>query len=310
MRSQQYELATPHLAVAEQRAWLGSDEGHARARAGLEPSELDDHPALVALGTAAVIYEERSAIVLEAGDVNPLRAHEIAMHETITADQLRLRVIYAVPAQERTPRIVGKVRCEHNEVRMELCVDILEQISNGYFRPFLFLAERLERWPELPVDLAQRRLETSIWANPLGKLVGNRDLVFHGWPLSPDLVLLKPAVSIDQLVKYDHKMSGFVTMLPEGAQLSTQGDRDPAAEATARDRVSALMLGSREQWVRASEISSPSIGGSEGLRRLRELRALWAAQSPPVYVYQRRREDSTEREYMVSQTQRAEEFTA
>lgn len=47
--------------------------------------------------------------------------------------------------------------------------------------------------------------------------------------------------------------------------------RDAGAENVARERVKLILRGGG--WVRASVLTAPEYGGSEGLRRLRELRA-------------------------------------
>lgn len=160
-------------------------------------------------------YEERFAICMEGGDVHPLHAHMLAMTEAIEANELRLKVIYAVPTQERRPIIAGKARVDHNELRLEFCQGILDQITKGILRPFIFVAAHLDRWPELPGDLASRRLETSIWANPRGKTPDRRPLAWEGWPIRPDLVLLRPAVDLQYVQGFEDKQSGFVVKLPE-----------------------------------------------------------------------------------------------
>lgn len=76
-----------------------------------------------------------------------------------------------------------------------------------------------------------------------------------------------------------------------GAKRTTKHEREPEKEDSARGRVATLLKTNEGAWVRASEITHPAVGGSEGLRRVRELRAKgWN-------ITQRKREDSTEREY-------------
>lgn len=82
-----------------------------------------------------------------------------------------------------------------------------------------------------------------------------------------------------------------------GAPATTMHDRDTDKENSARGRVLALLRANANAWVRGSRIASPEVGGSEGLRRVRELRAKgW-------YIEQRRRGDSTEREYRLVLTE-------
>lgn len=73
---------------------------------------------------------------------------------------------------------------------------------------------------------------------------------------------------------------------------STMHDRDLDAEDSARGRVAALLKQHAGQWVRGTVIASAAVGGSEGLRRLRDLRNKFGWR-----IEQRRMPDSTEREY-------------
>ena len=71
---------------------------------------------------------------------------DVYTREPVLAEELELRVIYAVPAQEKRPIIAGKARVRTiNEVELTFSRQILEQIDSGILRPFVFLADHLER---------------------------------------------------------------------------------------------------------------------------------------------------------------------
>jgi hypothetical protein len=79
---------------------------------------------------------------------------------------------------------------------------------------------------------------------------------------------------------------------PWPAPRTTMHDRDLEAEDSARGRVATLLRKQAGQWVRGSLLASAGVGGSEGLRRLRELRNRFGWR-----IEQRRVPGSTEREY-------------
>jgi hypothetical protein len=75
---------------------------------------------------------------------------------------------------------------------------------------------------------------------------------------------------------------------------TTKDLRDFEKEDTARARVLQVLVSNLGKWVRATDITAPDVGGSEGLRRLRELRAA-GCQIKQELV----QEGSTERKYML-----------
>lgn len=75
--------------------------------------------------------------------------------------------------------------------------------------------------------------------------------------------------------------------------MTTAWDRDHGKELTARERVLALLCSNVGVWVPAHVITNPEIGGSEGLRRLRELR------DRGYRIQQRKHDNGTERDYLL-----------
>lgn len=70
--------------------------------------------------------------------------------------------------------------------------------------------------------------------------------------------------------------------------IQTQLHKDMAHRRTRREAVWRYLTEHMGEWIDAHWIASPNVGGSEGLRRLRELRA----SLPPGYRIEMRRKPS------------------
>jgi hypothetical protein len=123
-----------------------------------------------------------------------------------------VRTIYGVTRADELARI-GTCNVIGNHVVLKFLDDQLQRIGDD-LRAFILLGCGLKIWPAEAMGEAGSLDQAKVWANPRGKRMDHRPLVWAGRAVSDELAVLVPQVKVDKLADFEHLQDGFLRRLP------------------------------------------------------------------------------------------------
>lgn len=132
----------------------------------------------------------------------------------------RRMIVYGVSKERDVLVVAGKASRDGNSIKITWAAPTVEFIARSELRAFAIVSDKpLQYFPDIPPDIAQRPVETSIWAAPKGKRPNRRPQVWEGWPIAGrKVLLLRPRVPVERLTDFELKQDGFIDRRrPDGA---------------------------------------------------------------------------------------------
>lgn len=123
-----------------------------------------------------------------------------------------MKFAYAVAASGDVLAPVADVRTAGNHATVAFYEGTLASFVDGTFRPYMLLAERVQRqWPTIVPERFQKIPGVRIWADTAKSRLDHRVIVWRGWVWPDDaLGVVKPVVDVAKLASFANEQSGFL----------------------------------------------------------------------------------------------------